>query len=363
MYSTTKELPLPPHFSADNAFDPYYSLGRRSDLQLHALDWQKKHSITDPELGLRNIMLLVIDGNFDFVHREGTLQVAGHSGKSAMENMARLATFGYKNLHRIGEVVATADTHLALQISQPDGWSNFYGLPPIPNVPIPNDIIQKGHIGASRAMARYGIMSCGMAGGDVINHFTYYSNELAKAGKYEVTPWEPHGILGSQGHALNGVLDELRAFHGYVREVPNHIVMKGQSPWTEHYSVLEAEVKTFANGKPIPGAELNEPLFQKMARADKIIVAGWALSHCVNWSLESMHRNLLQRFGQNHIDKIYILKDCTSSVVIRDGTGNIIPDLDYTAAGEAVLQRCADQGMHIVESTTPMEEWPGMYWA
>lgn len=38
----------------------------------------------------------------------------------------------------------------------------------------------------------------------------------------------------------------------------------------------------------------------------------------------------------------------------------VTPVHDYTPEAEAALAKFAAAGMHVVESTTPMESWPGI---
>ena len=47
-----------------------------------------------------------------------------------------------------------------------------------------------------------------------------------------------------------------------------------------------------------------------------------------------------------------------SSVVVRTESGDIAAD--FTEAAEQTLDEAASAGMHLVQSTEPMESWPGM---
>ena len=50
--------------------------------------------------------------------------------------------------------------------------------------------------------------------------------------------------------------------------------------------------------------------------------------------------------------KVYLLEDCTSSVVV--------PGADYTEEADAAFARFAESGAHIVSSEQPLAEWPGV---
>ena len=44
----------------------------------------------------------------------------------------------------------------------------------------------------------------------------FYCAELEAAGKYTLYLWPPHCLLGSDGHALAGVIHEARLFHAFT---------------------------------------------------------------------------------------------------------------------------------------------------
>jgi nicotinamidase-related amidase len=49
-------------------------------------------------------------------------------------------------------------------------------------------------------------------------------------------------------------------------------------------------------------------------------------------------------------DKVYLLEDCTSPVVIPGV-------IDYTEQADAAFQRFEKSGMHIIRSTEPIASW------
>ena len=54
--------------------------------------------------------------------------------------------------------------------------------------------------------------------------------------------------------------------------------------------------------------------------------------------------------------KIYLLEDCTTSIVVKDPSGNVV--YDYGPDADAAFDRFRAAGMHIVRSTDPIETWP-----
>ena len=108
------------------------------------------------------------------------------------------------------------------------------------------------------------------------------------------------------------------------------------------------EVLSGPNGNII--AEKSDKFFKKLIDFDAVIIAGQAKSHCVAWTIDDLLSDIITQ-DRNLVRKIYLLEDCTSPVVIP-GT------IDYTDQANASFKRYADEGMHVVRSTDPMESWP-----
>jgi hypothetical protein len=103
-------------------------------------------------------------------------------------------------------------------------------------------------------------------------------------------------------------------------------------------------------------AEKNTLFVEKLIDNDVVIIAGQAASHCVKSTIEDM----LGHIEPSLVRKVYILRDCMSSVTVPDPArpGQFL--FDFTPDAEEALNRFADAGMHVVESTTPILEWPGV---
>ena len=87
----------------------------------------------------------------------------------------------------------------------------------------------------------------------------FYCAELEKAGKYHLYLWPPHCLLGSDGHALAGVVHEARMFHSFARGAQSWVEVKGGNPLTENYSVLRPEVLMRHDGQPLGAAQHRVP--------------------------------------------------------------------------------------------------------
>jgi nicotinamidase-related amidase len=179
-------------------------------------------------------------------------------------------------------------------------------------------------------------------------HLEHYTAELKRRGKYDLTIWPYHVMLGSIGHALVAAVEEAIFFHTVARSSKADFQVKGSHPLTEHYSAIGPEVLDGPDGETI--ARKNEPFLRELVEFDRVIIAGQAKSHCVAWTIDDMLEGI-RRQAPELVSKVYLLEDCSSPVVIPGV-------VDYTDEAEAAYRRFAAAGMHVVQSTTPMEEWP-----
>ena len=119
---------------------------------------------------------------------------------------------------------------------------------------------------------------------------------------------------------------------------------------TEHYSVLGAEVSQGPDGEPL--ADPNQLLVEELVEFDSVIVAGQAKSHCVAWTVADFLDNpLVDESG--FAGNVYLLEDCTSPVVVPGVA-------DFTESADEVFRQFEQKGVHLVESTTPMDKWPDL---
>jgi nicotinamidase-related amidase len=173
-----------------------------------------------------------------------------------------------------------------------------------------------------------------------------YTRRLAEGGKYDLTIWPYHAMLGGIGHALVSAVEEAFFFHAIARYAQPDFQVKGGHPLTEHYSMLGPEVTEGPDGEEI--AEKNVALIERLLEFDAVIVAGQAKSHCVAWTID----DLLE--GERRLaERVYLLEDCSSPVVVPGV-------VDYTDDADAAFERFAAAGMHVVRSTQPLGEWPGI---
>jgi nicotinamidase-related amidase len=341
-------LPIPELFDARRASEWSY----RPDaarLAASAATWRAAHAIKPAAADETRVHLLLIDVQKDFCFPEGTLYVAGRSGTGAVDDSRRIAEFIYRNAGALTDITTTLDTHLAYQIFFPSFWLDKSDAPLAPFTTITADQIAAGEVRPNPAMAKW------LCNGNytwLCKQVLHYCKELERAGKYQLYLWPPHCLLGSDGHALAGVIHEARLFHAFLRTAQSNVEVKGGNPLTENYSVLRPEVLSRFDGGAL--AQRNTQFVRTLLSADAVVIAGQAASHCVKSTIDDLLGEIAAQ-DASLARKVYLLTDCMSAVTVPDGKGGFAAD--FTAQADAALQRFAAAGMHLVKSTDPMASW------
>ncbi|HYD93128.1 MAG TPA: nicotinamidase [Candidatus Paceibacterota bacterium] len=356
--SVARQLPTPPLFNPKNAGNWGYRPDQRAIFETAAA-WKGQHGLKAARLDGQKVMLLLIDVQKDFCHPEGALYVGGRSGRGAIDDSARIAEFIYRNLNVVSDIATTLDTHFAYQIFSPSFVVDESGQPLKPfDVVLENCDIMRAGVCVGKASVSPAAAAV-VANGDYATlqkQFEYYCKTLGQGGKYNLIMWPEHCLLGSEGHTLVGVIHEARLFHAYARASQSHCEIKGGSPYTENYSVLQPEVMTTFDGKALPGVQKNARFIKMLLNYDRVIVAGQAGSHCVKSSIDDFLAEIVVQ-DPALARKVYVLEDCMSAVTVPDGKGGFIAD--YTPDMDAALAKFGNAGMHVVKSTTPVSDWPG----
>jgi len=339
-----RELPVPPHFDPNKVGEvwkvPYQERAEE------ARKWAKQHRIPPAAKDKFKICLVAIDVQNTFCIPGFELYVGGRSGTGAVDDNRRLCEFIYRNLNVITQICPTMDTHQAMQIFHAIYLVNEKGEHPAPFTLISEDDVKKGHWRFNPALCNS--LQIDEAYGQ--RHLLHYTKRLKESGKYALTIWPYHAMLGGIGHALVAAVEEAIFFHSIARYSQADFHIKGNNPLTEHYSVLGPEVLEDPDGKPI--ARKSEKFFNKLLEFDAVIIAGQAKSHCVAWTIDDLLREILAQDKQL-VKKVYLLEDCTSPVVVPEV-------IDYTDQADVAFQRFAEAGMHVVRSTVPIATWPAI---
>lgn len=339
-----KGLPIPSHFDPKKVGEvwrvPY------QERALEAEKWAREHHIPPAVKDRFRICLLLVDLQNTFCTPGFELYVGGRSGTGAIDDNRRLCAFIYRNLSLITEICPTLDTHQAMQIFHGIFLINDKGEHPSPFTLISVEEVERGVWKFNPALSD----SLGISSKDGQGYLLHYTRQLRAGGKYDLTIWPYHAMLGGIGHALVSSVEEAVFFHTMSRWYRTDFQIKGDNPLTENYSVLSPEVMTDADAKPM--AQKNTRLIQKLLQWDAVVIAGQAKSHCVAWTIDDLLEDISVR-DQPLAEKVYLLEDCTSPVVIPGV-------IDYTDQGDAAFRKFADAGMHVVRSTEPIENWPGL---
>ncbi|MBD2108356.1 isochorismatase [Nodosilinea sp. FACHB-13] len=305
--------------------------------------WAKAHHIAPAAEDDRRLCLLLIDVQNTFCIPGFELFVGGRSGQGAVDDNRRLGEFIYRNLGQITTITATLDTHQAMQVFHPLFWVDAEGENPPPMTMIHYDDVVQGKWRVNPA-----ISANLTASRDLQEYALHYTKTLDDRGKYPLTVWPYHSMLGGIGHALVPAIEEACFFHTIARQSQTRFELKGSNPLTENYSVLSPEVIEDSQGQAI--AQKNAPLIQTLLEFDGVIVAGQAKSHCVAWTVADLLSDI-EATDPALAQKVYLLDDCASPVVVPDV-------VDFTDQAEDTYQRFAEAGMHRVQSTTAIADWP-----
>lgn len=233
-----------------------------------------------------NLQFLIIDPQNDFAHPTGSLYVP-----YADKDSERLARLIKRLKSTINEIHVTLDTHHWVDIAHPIFWLDPQGKHPVPFTAITYDDVLNGKWQTTRP--------------DYQARAIDYVKALKMNGRYELTIWPPHCLIGKSGHnVVNPIASALMEWENTFAIVD--YVFKGSNIWTEHYSAVQAEVPDPEDSSTL----LNTRLLDRLKQADVIAISGQALSHCVANTV----RDIADNFSQENIRKMVMIEDTTSSV-------------------------------------------------
>jgi nicotinamidase-related amidase len=333
-------LPIPDFFDSTRVGEVW-----KVDYAARAEDARKfalQHDLKPASASGERISLLLIDAQNTFCIPGFELFVGGRSGQGAVEDNARLCQFIYRNLNRITHIIATMDTHNTHQIFHPIFFVDADGNHPAPFSDIHAADLQSGKWTFNPALApQFGIAPD--YGQQMMIH---YAEALEKKGKYALTIWPYHAMLGGIGHALVPAVEEAIFFHSVARLDQPEFEIKGNRPFTENYSAVGPEALTGPMGESL--GTRNPKFLQRLQEADRLYIAGQAKSHCVAWTVQDLLDDI-QATDPELAKKVYLLDDCSSAVVVPGV-------VDHTAAADEAYGRFAKAGMKVVKSDQLISE-------
>jgi nicotinamidase-related amidase len=333
------ELPLPEFFDPGRVGAvwrvPY------EDRAVEAEAWAARHGLGPAAGDSFRLCLLAVDVQNTFCIPGFELFVGGRSGTGAVDDNRRLCEFVYRNLGAITQIVPSLDTHHAMQV-----FHAVWLVDEQENHPAPYTLVSAADVESGRWRANPEVAAAlGIEASRLQRQLEHYTRRLATGGKYDLTVWPYHAMLGGIGHALASAVEEAFFFHGIARRSRPEFQVKGDNPLTEHYSMLGPEVTDGPDGEPL-GAR-NTALVEKLLTFDAVVVAGQAKSHCVAWTIDDLLRD--DEVRDRLAPRTYLLEDCTSPVVVSGA-------VDYTDEADAAFERYAAAGMHVIRSTDPISD-------
>jgi nicotinamidase-related amidase len=332
------ELPIPSFFDKNKVGEVYRVPYEERAKQ--AADWARQHGLGPASGSTVKTWLLLVDVQNTFCIPGFELYVGGRSGRGAVDDNARLCEFIYRNLGNITHISATMDTHQAHQIFHAIFFVDANGNHPAPYTDIHLDDLQNGRWRFNSELApEFDIAP--EYGQQMVMH---YAEELQRTGKYALTIWPYHAMIGGIGHALVSAVEEALFFYSMARQTQAEFEIKGDKPFTENYSVIGPEVLTGPMGETL--GTHNMKFIQALQDADRVYIAGQAKSHCVEWTVSDLLEDI-QMTDPSLAKKVYLLEDCTSPVVVPGV-------VDHTEAADKAFERFAQAGMHVVKSTEAM---------
>jgi nicotinamidase-related amidase len=336
-------LPIPDFFDPRRVGElwrvPYE---QRAD---EAVAWAREHELAPAVDDRFRMALLLVDVQNTFCLPGFELFVGGRSGNGAVEDSRRICEFLYRNLDVVTEVVPTLDTHQATQIFHALWLEDEDGNHPPPYTLVSVDDVERGVWRFNPEAGR----SVGISADEGRRHLLHYVRRLEEGGKYALTIWPYHALLGGVGHALVPAIEEAVFFHTIARQSQPDFRVKGSNPLTEHYSAIGPEVTEGPDGETI--GRRDDALVEKLLAYDAVVIAGQAKSHCVAWTIADLLEGT--EADRRLAGKVYLLEDCTSAVCV--------PGLvDFTDDANRAVERFAAAGMGVVRSTDPLESWPGV---
>lgn len=256
------------------------------------------------------VCLLIIDPQNDFCDEKGALYVPG-----ATKDMERLAYLIKHNGKQITNIIVTLDNHKDYHIANPIFWQDVEGIHPKKFTSIKSEDMFNGKW---------------MTSNPEHSEIAYeYLKALEKSSRYNLIIWPPHCIIGSRGANLLPIISH--AVSEFDTNTFGNVdyLFKSLNSFTEHYSAVKAEI-------PVPSDRntLHDKQFiMKITKADKVLIAGEALSHCVANTIMDLAVS-----SDDDLSKFILLRDACSPVA------------GFEHLADIFLEKAAEKGMKISDT-------------
>ena len=185
-----KTLPLPDFYDPKQISQLY--LERAGQIAEAGEAYAKQHGIAPAAQDKQKIAAFGIDVQVGFCTPGASLFVPG-----AVEDTTRTVEWLYRHLDKISGLFFSMDTHRVFQIFHPSWWVDAKGNHPAPFTPIFHEEVRAGKW---TAVAHP-------------KESLEYTKRLEASGKYVLTIWPYHTLLGGLTHALVPAVMEAALFH------------------------------------------------------------------------------------------------------------------------------------------------------
>jgi len=269
--------------------------------------------------------VFIVDPQKDFVvaddghGNKGTLVVPG-----AAADCARFATMINRLGSRIDDITVTLDSHQSIGIERPNWWKRVgdgalptpftaLGIHPDGKRIVKIDFSTGAPVYTDEEYTTFlpSMLHSGgparKAGSDKGTGSFGYLEALALKGRYPHVIWPIHCVVGTWGWSIVDELSKALCEWEIQQFARVNYVVKGNNPWTEHFSGVKAEVPDPND----PSTQVNTNLITSLEEADIIALGGEALSHCV----ANTGRDIASCFSNpKYVEKLVLLTDATSNV-------------------------------------------------
>ena len=238
--------------------------------------------------------LLIIDPQNDFCDLPEARRPPGAAPALAVPgadaDMQRLAAL--IRTTPFDRITVTLDSHRRLDIAHPTHWQAADGTAVTPFTEITAAQVRRGDFRPRDPAA--------------LPRSLAYLDALEAAGRYTLMVWPVHCEIGTWGHEVHAAV--AAACHDWEIATGRKVttVRKGENPWTEHYSAIQAEVADADD----PQTRLNQALLDDLDLATRVVIAGEASSHCVRATTE----HIVAHLPGGHPERLTLVTDCMSPV-------------------------------------------------
>lgn len=309
-------------------------------IHLFIVDPQNDFCVADEKIYIPEHLLGVGHGLGPIYNANGAEVSTGNKGSlvvpGADADMARVAKMIDRLADKIDDIHVTMDSHQTVGIERPKWWKRVGdGAEPAPFTilgihPDGKRIVKftADATGLHPTEEEYTTYLPSMVhqGGPTGKGSFGYLEVLSNKGRYPHVVWPEHCIVGTWGWSV--VPDLAKALSRWERNQFGRVnyIVKGNNPYTEHFSGVQAEVPDPSD----PATQVNARLIQMLEEADMIAFTGEALSHCV----ANTGRDIVANFSDpKYAEKLVFLTDTSSNV----------PGFDFL--GDAFLREMKAKGM------------------